>query len=939
MSARQPDLWCTLFGGVRAWREDIELTLGPPKQRATLGLLLAAGGQPVTVGQLIGALWDDEPAASAVNQIHRYIGTLRRIFEPAIARRAVGQWLLPVGAGYRLAAPNDLQRFRSLVADAHRSAPPESTTLLVEALRLAAAPPGDEPLRGLPLMVAVEDERVRAAVLAAQHGIRCGMAADVVPGVRGVAAEHPLDEPLQAALIRCLHAAGRSAEALTVYGQTRDRLRDELGADPGPELANAYRAALTSTPAAPVTAVPTVRDPAPAPAQLPAAPPAFAGRAAALVAIGDDGGPVSVISGMAGVGKTTLALHWAHTHAADFPDGQLYVNLRGFDATGRPAEPNDALRDLLQSLGVAPATLPDEAEARGALLRTLLASRRLVIVLDNARDARQVEPLLPGRTDSRVIVTSRNRLASLVARASANLVNLEPFTGDEAAQFLTKRLGPARARGAPRALERLHDACGGLPLALAIVAARGVLNPVFPLDLLASEMTNSVAPLDLLVDDDQEVDLREVLTWSYRALTPDAATALHALAIHPGPDISLAAAVSLTALPAARTRTALTALTAASLLRETAPGRFAYHDLVRRYALEQAATDLVETTTRLLAHYLHSTRTACLQYGRPPLVALPPPAGGVVPESPTGPTDAVHWYQRERAVLQSIVRRAADQGDSWTVLLITQDWRPMSDNIDAPRDLLPYVRLALDAASAVEKHTGGDVPLALIAECHRDAAAKFARSGDLDTARSHYDTALRGFERLGDLTGQANTLRNMAVTLARDPQERMDLAARAVQAARGCGVPLVLCTALSAYGQMQRMAGRPRDAFPAFLEGLALSGQYPGGENLAPQLLAELARNHAAIGDVADAVAFGERALEAARHVNDLMNEVGLLAEHGDALLATGHPSRARRAWQRYLDLSANSGIADSVAHEVGRPAADTARYVRAKLAALPPED
>jgi DNA-binding SARP family transcriptional activator len=600
-STDRPDPWCTLFGGVRVWRGDVELTLGSPKQRALLGLLLAASGQPLMAGELVDAVWQGEPSGSALNQIHRYVGELRRVFEPDIPRRAIGRWLLPVGAGYRLAAPSDLQQFRALVAEAHRAEPAEATRLLVEAMQVAGAPPGDEPLRELPLMVAIEDERVRAAVLAAESGIRAGLAATVVAGVRAIAVAHPLDELVQAALIRCLHAAGRGAEALAAYALTRDRLRDELGADPSPELAEAHRTALA--PAAPVVIshAPALPALASQPAQLPAPPAAFTGRTAELAAISAAAGPVTVITGMAGVGKTTLALQWAHTHAAEFPDGQLYANLRGFDAGGRVAEPVDAVHDLLRSLGVAPSAVPEDIESAGALLRTVLATRRLVVVLDNARDARQVEPLLPGRTGSAVLVTSRNHLATLVARTGAGIVHLAPFADDEAAQFLARRLGPARTQNEPDAVQRLNDACGGLPLALATVAGRGVLNPLFPLDLLATEMTLSGGPLSLLVDDDRDVDLRETLSWSYRTVGPDAATALHALAVHPGPETSLAAVAGLAGLPVDRARTALTALTAASLVCESTPGRFTVHALVRRYALEQGHSDLAEITRRMRA--------------------------------------------------------------------------------------------------------------------------------------------------------------------------------------------------------------------------------------------------------------------------------------------------------------------------------------------------
>jgi DNA-binding CsgD family transcriptional regulator len=705
------------------------------------------------------------------------------------------------------------------------------------------------------------------------------------------------------------------------------------GDDPG--LPPTHPTHVIATSPAPVST--GARPPALVPAQLPAAPTSFAGRGAALAAISAACGPVTVISGMAGVGKTTLALHWAHTHAGDFPDGQLYVNLRGFDASSRITNPADALHDLLRTLGVAPTALPGDIEASGALLRTVLANRRVLIVLDNARDARQVEPLLPGRTDSAVIVTSRNRLTPLVARTGADLVHLEPFTGEEAAEFLAGRLGPDRVGDASEAVRRLHDTSGGLPLALAIVAARGVLNPMFSLELLATEMSNSVAPLDLLVDDDQEVDLREVLTWSYRALAPDAAAALRALAVHPGPEISQAAAVSLTAMPPARTRTALAALTAANLLREVAPGRFTVHDLVRRYALEQASAEIPRITRRLVEHYMHSTRAAWLQHGRPPLVPLPTPTPGIEPESPSGVVGAHEWYKRERVVLQGVVRRAAESGDHQAVLCITLDWRPMTDNVDA-RELLPYVRLALQAAAALEADHDGDIPLVLIAECHRDAATEAARRGDVEAARRHYDAALHRFEQLGDLAGQSSTLRNMTFILLTDPDERAAMSARAVDLARRCDNPMVLISALGTHGAALVGQAKFQDAILVLQEALPLAAQYPGGESAAPYLLVPLAKCHYALDDLDEGIALGERALEGARRFDHLIVELDLLPPHGDALLAAGHPARAAQAWQRYLALSTNSGIAQWVAHvsEDGCSAEDTARDVHAKLAALP---
>jgi DNA-binding SARP family transcriptional activator len=918
---------------VRVWRGEVELALGPPKQRATLGLLLAAGGQPVTFGQMLDVLWEDEPAVTAVNQVHRYIGMLRRVFEPDLKRRGTGRWLLPTGSGYRLAvdaASCDLLRLRGLVTDAlearQAGASAEATQLLVQAMAIAAAPPADEEFRNLPLVVAIEAERVRAAVTAAEQALLCGMAADVLPALRGIAAEHVFDETVQVMLMRCLHAAGRPWEALESYDRVRDRLRQELGADPGPALVAAHQAILTQ-PSGPSPASDPVNE---RPAQLPAATPAFAGRCAALAALDDSERRVRVISGMAGVGKTTLALHWAHLHAEAYPDGQLYVDLRGFDASGHAVEPADALRDLLSALGVPPAALPDGIEARAAALRTLLSTRRVLILLDNASDFRQVQPLLPGSTDSLVIITSRNRLTKLIALDTATAIPLEPFTSDEAHHFLTQRLGAARTDSSPAATERIHDACGGLPLALAVVAARGVVNPRFPLELLAGELCISIRSLDLVVDEDAGIDVREVLSWSYRALPPDARLTLGALAVHPGPEISIAAAVSLTALPPARIRAALTALTAASLLRESTPGRFAFHDLVRRYALDETDTDTRAVTARLIDHYVRSVRAAYLRHGRPPLVPLDPPIDGVCPEESADIADSVRWYRCERSVLQAVVHRAADVGAYRAVLLLTLDWRPMSQIVDPPSDMLPFVRLALDAAGKVDEP-------ALVAECHRDAAAKFGRFGDLATARALFHTAEAMFEELGDLTGQANTLRNLAITATTDIQERVWLTERAVGLARRGGVPLVLSTALSAYGQMLWRSGQIDMALSVLAEGLAIAQENAGGEPLAVELMTAMAKAHAAAGDIPNAIEAGERALAALKATSDITIEMHLLADHGDALLATGQIEQARQAWERYLVLSADTGFADSVAQETGVSASEAVHRVRQKLAALPP--
>jgi DNA-binding SARP family transcriptional activator len=626
-----------LFGGVRAWRGEVEVPLGPPRQRALLQLLLVASGEPVSLGEILTALWVDEPAASATNQVHRHVGELRRRFEPELGRREVGRWLLPTGSGYRLvvdATSLDLLRFRDLLREGENLAetsPESATAVMAQALEVARAAPGDDPLRGMPRFVAVEDERVRAAIRAAEIALCAGRAGDVLPSLREIAGAHRFDELLQARLMDCLTGSGRSAEALALFEQIRTRLRDDLGVDPGAALAQAQARALAG-PAAD-TAAPVGSAAATPPAQLPAPPPWFAGRHGLLAALHDKPGGrhrTLLITGMAGVGKTTLALHHAAELAHDYPDGQLYVNLRGFDATAAPTDPLDALRDMLEGLGVPSQRQPESVDGRSGLLRSILSQKRVLLVLDNAHDYRQVEPLLPGAGASRVIVTSRNGMPGLAAFNHARPIQLQPFNDEEIVEFFSRRLATGKVLDDRAAVIRLGRACGGLPLALAIVTARAAANPDFPLDLLVREFTQERTPLASLNAGSAELDLGTAFSWSYRGLSEDAARTFALLSAHPGPEISTAAAVSMSALDPRRAREVLTELTLASVLREVRPGRFVFHDLVREYALSLLAEDEVDASARLVNHYVRSTCKAILTFGQPSVAPVDETVPGIL---------------------------------------------------------------------------------------------------------------------------------------------------------------------------------------------------------------------------------------------------------------------------------------------------------------------
>jgi hypothetical protein len=297
---------------------------------------------------------------------------------------------------------------------------------------------------------------------------------------------------------------------------------------------------------------------------------------------------IGAIGGTAGVGKTALALHWAHRVAEQFTDGQLHVNLRGFAPSGTPATPAEAVRGFLDALGVPPERIPPTADAQVGLYRSLLVERKMLIVLDNARDEQQVRPLLPASPASLVVVTSRNQLAGLAAADGARLVSPDVLAHDEAVQLLTARIGASRAAAEPDAMDEIAALCAGLPLALAVAAARAAARPGFPLTELAAELRGADDRLDALDAGDPAVNVRAVFSWSYRQLSPEPARMFRLLGLHPDPDISVPAAASLAAVDEPHAHRLLRELTHDCLITEHMPGRYAFHGLLRAYAADKA---------------------------------------------------------------------------------------------------------------------------------------------------------------------------------------------------------------------------------------------------------------------------------------------------------------------------------------------------------------
>ncbi|MCP3784891.1 NB-ARC domain-containing protein [Micromonospora sp. A3M-1-15] len=607
-----------VLGPVRAWRGRSEIDLGTRQQRLVLALLLARPGGAVSVTELVDLLWPSEPPPSAVNVVHRHVGMLRRRFEPGLPTRAAGSVLIRDGAEYRLRideASLDLLRFRHLVARAGGGSGEPAVELYREALalwrdRCASDLRADGPAH--PEFVAVDGERAAAVRAATDAALRAGRVHTVLPAIRLAAEHEPLDEALRARLLLALAADGRRAEALAAYADVERRLADELGIRPGADLRAARDSLLDhdvpgdgSRPGRGVG--PAVLGPAAAPggaeadlwpdlpqsgraeppAQLPADHPYFAGRrgvvaAAAELLAGGRKPTALVIDGMPGVGKTTLAVRLAHLLAGRYPDGQLHADLRGFDSGGTAMPPTEALRGFLWSLGVAPAAIPAEPHAQAGLYRSLLAERRMLILLDNCRDWDQVRHLLPGAGGSLVIATSRRRVTGVGGPAGAHPLHLDPLTDAEARELLTRWLGDAAAAD-PAAVDEIVARCGGLPLALALVATRTLGRPGLTLHAVAGELAGAEGRLAGFGD--AHADLERAFSWSYRALTPEAARLFRLLPLHPTGELSTEAAAALGGL-SPRVARGLLAELGAQLLIQPGDGRWRMHGLLRAYAVE-----------------------------------------------------------------------------------------------------------------------------------------------------------------------------------------------------------------------------------------------------------------------------------------------------------------------------------------------------------------
>ncbi|CCH29611.1 BTAD domain-containing putative transcriptional regulator [Actinosynnema sp. NPDC047251] len=916
-----------LLGEIEATVDGRPVDVGSAKGRCLLAVLLIDVDHPVSVDRLVDRVWGGQrvprrPAAI----VQSYLSRLRRGLAPAAGVRIVR-----LSNGYRLTADPrtvDLHDFRRLTRDARAAPRDEDAEELYErALALWRGDPfGSLDVPWLNVVRSTLVDELHAARLdLVDVRLRLGDHAALLADLAARARRHPLDERVAGQLMLALHRSGRSADALAHYDGLRRRLVEELGTDPGAPIRRLHQQIITADPAPALARTPTDASPGPSPGfslgppggtpvprQLPSAPRLFAGRAAELAFLTTtlgrhvDAGTtvvITAIGGIGGIGKTWLALHWAHRNLDRFPDGQLFVNLRGFDPLDAPIPPATVVRRFLDALGVVPAAVPVDLDAQFGLYRSLVSGRRMLIVLDNARDSAQVVPLLPGSPTCAVLVTSRSRLTGLCANHSAFAADLDRLSDGEARNLLVRRLGRDRVDAEPGAAAELLDCCAGLPLALGVVAARAAAHPDFPLATLAAELRDVANRLDALDTGDLTANVRSVLACSYQALDAVAARVFALLGVAPGPDLGLLAAASLCALPVARCRNVLRELEEMHLVQQHVPDRYRMHDLVRLYAAEQGRQDLSADERdaalhRLVDCYTHTAYAGdrLLEPHRPP-IGLDPPAEGCAPARLADADAAAGWFAVEGSCLVAAQQAAADRGwhtEVWRLSWVLHTFRGRQGLF---HDLIDGWRVGLAAARELDA-LGPQI------QAHRHLGTAHSRIRRHQLGFEHLGQALALAELAGDLQAQAHCHHGLTAhwELVEDHEQALRHAMAALRLYRELGDPVAEARALNHAGWEYAMLGSYEDARSFCEQALTLNRQHwdSDGEAATLDSLGYIAGQ---TGGHTVAVRHLREALEVSRRIGNAFLEVDVLEHLGVAHLALGEHAEARTAWQRAIEL------------------------------------
>ncbi|MBM7857313.1 DNA-binding SARP family transcriptional activator/tetratricopeptide (TPR) repeat protein [Lentzea nigeriaca] len=928
-----------VLGQVELWVDGRFVQVGHARQTCVLAVLVVEANRVVTMEQLLNRVWADRLPYKARSVASNYVSRLRRVLagELAVVRRA-GGYVLEVDP-----EAVDLHRFRRLVRQAS-SADDDARALAL--LEEAAGLWRGEPFAGLdtPWLAAVrtglERERIAARLDRVDVALRCGRHTEVLPELFALAEQEDVDERVAAQFMLALHRAGRTTDALAHYRQLRARLIEQLGTEPGTALQDLHQRILDTDPALTPPSAAIMRGTAtkmekPVPRQLPALPRWFTGRDAELARLdqalttepeedplprgSSSGTPasatvmISAIGGAGGTGKTWLALAWAHHHLDRFADGQLFVDLRGFSPTQEPMASEVAVRGFLDALGIDSGRIPADLDAQAALYRTLVAGRRMLIVLDNAATADQIVPLLPGSPTCTVLVTGRTRLASLIDRHGTRHLTLDVLDRTEARALLAARLGASRAAAEPAAVDELVELCGGYPLALSIAARNAATRPGLPLAEVAGELRElGLQVLDH--DSDPAASLPTVLSWSLRRLTDEQRTVFALLGIAPGPDTTLPAVIALTGLPPARARKALSALEEASLLERRPHGRYAMHDLIRAYATTTAHDlpgDLRETAlVRVMDFHLHTAHAAdrLLDPHRHLLKAPDPPVAGVHPHPLPDAAAAIAWLEVEHATLLATQRAAVALSRHHVVWHLARTLDTFHLRRALLRDALAAWRAAVDAAA----HLSDPAARSL---AHRFLGRVCSRLGLHEEATCNLNRAIDLAKRHRDLTGQAHTHQALAAAWERrgDDRRALDHARHALDLYRTLDHQEWEADALNLVGWYAARLSEFDTALDHCRGALALHRRHrhPDGEAAALDSLGFIAHH---TGEHWKAVKRYHRALTIFRSLGNTYEVADTLDHLGHPHAALGQHDQARKAWQEALELYRQQGRGDAAA-------------------------
>ncbi|MFI6393272.1 BTAD domain-containing putative transcriptional regulator [Nonomuraea sp. NPDC050540] len=894
-----------ILGPLRVYRNGEPVAIEAEKQRRLLGLLALRPGRVATLDGIAAVLWDDSAPRSWQSLIHTYVARLRNALGSETA-------ILTARGGYALHVDDehmDVVRFSRAFDDALRCRRTGDLEGMAQRLRQALDLWRGQVLDGLadrlrPHQAAIDElthDRLRAALAFADAVMALGRPGQAVGVLEGLAREQPLHEGVHARLILALAGDGRQAAASTTYAHIHERLA-EMGLEPGWELREARIRVLPQDMPGCGVAVPLAL------AESPAEAASFVGRTAE----GDElcellaHGGVATITGAAGVGKTALAIHVGHRVARDFPDGQLYLNLRGAVPGRAPLTAGEALGALLRSLKVSDSAIPVTDDEAARRFRSLVAGKRMLLVLDDARDAAQVRPLLPGGAGCGVLVTSRRTLTALDSAAHREL---DVLSEGEAVNVLVRLVGAGRVEADPRAAADLVLLCGRLPLAVRIVAARLAARPAWPLRGLADKLAAEHSRLNVLRVDDLEV--RASFLCSYRDLDAEAAAMFRSLALLDGPDVSLEVAASLADLDTDTAGTLLEVLLDRHLVEAHAADRFRMHDLLRLFALERGADDdrppaRKESVLRALHLYLATARAASelAGLGQPWRQEVGPATRGVRRLSLKSNADVNTWINTDSANLIAAVGQAGRMGEHELAVALATALSFSFYDQGRWRDLLSLGEIALDAAlrsedGRLEAYARTDLAwaqhrLGLLdaAGQHLTRALSLIGEHDLDHLKPHALVGLAGVhQRVGRLD-EAIACFRLALALNREQDDPV-------------GEAFNLTNLGAAYTQL----GRLDDAIETLTRAVVLAEEH--GTRARVCAVGDLAEAHRLAGDARQAAAHFEKAITLSRR-EGLVNTYAEAESHwrlGLALRDLGRQQEAEVNWRKSADILRQLGL------------------------------